>query len=103
MKLREKTMQAVFFLTACVSIVSVALICLFLFTNGIPAMGEIGVLDFLLGREWRPGNGMFGIFPMILGSIYVTAGAIAFGVPVGIFNLSLKSPTNSYLAPQGDR
>ena len=85
MKLREKTMQAVFFLTACLSIVSVALICLFLFANGIPAMGEIGVLNFLMGREWRPGNGMFGIFPMILGSIYVTAGAIAFGVPIGIF------------------
>ena len=85
MKLREKTMQAVFFLTACLSIVSVALICLFLFANGIPAMGEIGVLNFLMGREWRPGNGMFGIFPMILGSIYVTAGAIVFGVPIGIF------------------
>ncbi|MBQ2867956.1 MAG: phosphate ABC transporter permease subunit PstC [Firmicutes bacterium] len=85
MKLREKTMQAVFFLTACVSIVSVVLICLFLFANGIPAMGEIGALNFLLGKEWRPGNGMFGIFPMILGSIYVTAGAIAFGVPIGIF------------------
>ena len=85
MKLREKTMQAVFFLTACVSMISVALICLFLFANGIPAMGEIGVLNFLMGREWRPGNGMFGIFPMILGSIYVTAGAIAFGVPIGIF------------------
>ena len=85
MQLREKTMQAVFFLTACLSIVSVALICLFLFANGIPAMGEIGALNFLLGKEWRPGNGMFGIFPMILGSIYVTAGAIAFGVPIGIF------------------
>ena len=67
--MREKTMQAVFFLTACVSIVSVVLICLFLFANGIPAMGEIGALNFLLGKEWRPGNGMFGIFPMILGSI----------------------------------
>ena len=87
MKLREKTMQAVFFLTACVSIVSVVLICLFLFANGIPAMGEIGALNFLLGKEWRPGNGMFGIFPMILGGGLHT--------PVAQVNkLSLKDATS---------
>lgn len=82
---REKIMQAVFFLTACVSIIAVALICLFLFANGLPAIGEIGVADFLLGTTWKPGNDLYGIFPMILGSIYVTAGAIVVGVPVGIF------------------
>ena len=84
MKRKEKMMHAVFFLTACVSILSVALICLFLFANGIPTMGKIGPVKFLLGTEWRPGNQMFGILPMILGSIYVTAGAVAVGVPVGI-------------------
>ncbi len=77
-------MHTVFFLTACVSILSVALICLFLFANGIPTMGKIGPVKFLLGTEWRPGNQMFGVLPMILGSIYVTAGAVAVGVPVGI-------------------
>lgn len=63
---------------------AVALICLFLFANGIPAIQEIGVLKFLLGTRWKPGNNIFGILPMIMGSIYVTAGAIIIGVPIGI-------------------
>ena len=46
-------------------------------------MKEIGVFDFLLGKRWKPGNDIYGIFPMILGSIYVTAGAIIVGVPIG--------------------
>lgn len=77
-------MKIVFLLAASASILSVALICLFLFVNGIPAMAEIGVFDFLLGQEWRPGNDLYGILPMILGSIYVTAGAILIGVPIGV-------------------
>ena len=77
-------MQAVFFIAACASILAVALICLFLFVNGIPAMKEIGLFNFLLGERWKPGNNIFGIFPMIMGSIYVTAGAIVIGVPIGI-------------------
>ena len=81
---KEKTMEVVFLLAACVSILAVALICVFLFANGVPAMKEIGFADFLLGREWRPGNDIYGIFPMILGSIYVTAGAIIIGVPIGL-------------------
>mgnify|MGYP000553239470 CR=1 FL=1 len=71
-------------LCACVSILAVALICIFLFANGVPAMAKIGFGKFLLGRTWQAGNGLFGIFPMIIGSIYVTAGAIIFGVPIGI-------------------
>ena len=81
---KEEIMQAVFFAAACVSILAVALICIFLFANGVPAMAEIGVFDFLLGKTWKPGNDIYGILPMILGSIYVTAGAIVVGVPVGI-------------------
>lgn len=79
-------MHVVFFIAAIASIIAVFLICLFLFVNGIPAMGEIGVFDFLLGTKWAPSNNppSFGIFPMILGSIYVTAGAIVIGVPIGI-------------------
>ena len=75
-KLKEQVMQAVFFIAACASIFAVVLICLFLFVNGIPAMKEIGIFDFLLGERGKPGNNIFGIFPMIMGSIYVTAGAI---------------------------
>ena len=77
-------MHAVFFIAACTSILAVALICLFLFANGIPAIQEIGVFKFLLGTRWKPGNNIFGILPMIMGSIYVTAGAIIIGVPIGI-------------------
>ena len=83
-KYKEKTMEVVFLVAACVSILAVALICIFLFANGVPAMKEIGFADFLLGREWRPGNDIYGIFPMIIGSIYVTAGAIVIGVPIGL-------------------
>ena len=82
--MKEKLMQVVFFIAACTSILAVALICLFLFANGIPAIREIGVFEFLLGTRWKPGNNIFGILPMIMGSIYVTAGAIIIGVPIGI-------------------
>jgi phosphate transport system permease protein len=83
---KEQLMKAVFLITACASIVSVILICLFLFANGIPAIQKIGFLDFMTGTQWKPGNTppSFGILPMILGSIYVTAGAIVLGVPIGI-------------------
>ena len=77
-------MHGVFLLTACISIVAVVLICVFLAANGIPAMQEIGVFHFLLGKTWKPGNDLYGIFPMIIGSIYVTAGAIVIGVPIGL-------------------
>ena len=83
-KFREKTMKAVFILSATVSIIAVALICVFLFANGIPAMREIGFAEFLTGRSWKPEKNIFGIFPMIIGSLYVTAGAMIIGVPVGI-------------------
>ena len=52
--------------------------------NGIPAIAEIGPFQFLLGTDWRPNADHYGIFPMILGSIYVTAGAIIVGVPLGL-------------------
>lgn len=77
-------MQAVFLICACVSIAAVAAICIFMFVNGFPAMAEIGLGDFLLGNRWKPSMGLYGIFPMIIGSIYVTAGAIIIGVPIGI-------------------
>ncbi|AWY99125.1 MULTISPECIES: phosphate ABC transporter permease subunit PstC [Blautia] len=82
--IKETVMKYVFLLCACASILAVVLICLFLFANGIPAIGKIGIFDFLLGEKWKPGNDIYGILPFILGSIYVTAGAILIGVPVGI-------------------
>ena len=77
-------MHIVFFVCALASIAAVVLICLFLFANGIPAMKEIGLLNFLTGAKWKPGNDIYGILPMIVGSIYITAGAIIIGVPIGL-------------------
>ncbi|HKK96224.1 MAG TPA: phosphate ABC transporter permease subunit PstC [Anaerovoracaceae bacterium] len=84
-KNKEIIMKYVFLLAACASIVAVFLICIFLFASGIPAMAEIGFGDFLLGTSWKPLNGVYGIFPMIMASLYVTLGAIILGVPIGIF------------------
>ena len=91
MKVKEKIMEYVFLLTAVISILAVALICVFLFANGIPAMQEIGFFNFLTGTEWRPGNKIFGILPMILGSLYVTGGALIIGVPIGILMSSFMA------------
>lgn len=85
-KFREKAMERIFLICALTSVLAVLLICVFLFANGIPAMGKIGLFDFLLGRKWSPSDipPSYGIFPMILGSIYVTAGAVVIGVPIGV-------------------
>lgn len=83
-KFKENAMHIVFVIATCVSVLSVAMICIFMFSNGVPAMKEIGFANFLLGTKWKPGQEIFGIFPMIIGSIYVTAGAILIGVPIGL-------------------
>lgn len=83
-QIKEKGMKLLFFLTACISIAAVVLICIFLFANGIPAIREIGVFRFLFGLKWKPANNLYGILPMIAGSLCVTAGALFIGVPVGI-------------------
>ena len=85
-KAKEKTMHIIFFIAALTSILAVALICVFLFAQGLPSIFTIGVQEFLLGQKWTPtgSNPAYGILPMILGSIYVTAGAILLGVPIGI-------------------
>ena len=82
--LKEKGMRLVFLLAACASIIAVALICIFIFGNGVPAIHEIGFVRFLTGVNWEPSKDVYEILPMIIGSIYVTAGAIIIGVPVGI-------------------
>lgn len=83
-KIKEVSMRIVFLICACASIIAVLLICLFLFANGLPTIGKIGAGEFLLGKIWKPLENHFGILPMIIGSIYVTAGAIIIGVPTGI-------------------
>ena len=95
-KFKETAMRYVFLLAACVSIACVALICVYLLGNGIPTIGEIG-LDNFFGKVWRPGQDLYGIFPFIIGSIYVTAGAIVVGVPIGL----LTAIYLAYFCPKG--
>jgi phosphate transport system permease protein len=83
-QLKERAAQALFAVAASVSVLAVVLICLFIFANGLPPMFKIGALDFLTGQRWKPGNNIYGILPMIMGSLYVTAGALVIGVPPGI-------------------
>lgn len=83
-KVKEGVMHALFLICACVSILAVVLICVYLFASGVPAMAEIGFTDFLFGTKWKPSSGYYGIFPMIIGSILVTGIAVIIGVPIGI-------------------
>ena len=76
--MKETVMKWVFMAAAAVSILAVGLICIFLFANGVPAIGKIGVADFLLGKTWKPGNNIYGIFPMIVGKLI--GGVTAIGV-----------------------
>lgn len=96
---KELIMKIIFLLSALVSIVAVALICLFLFKNGMTAIVEIGPLEFLLGTKWAPKQELFGVLPMIVGSIYVTIGAIVVGVPIGLLTAVFMArfcPENLY-------
>ena len=83
-KFRETAMRCVFCATACACILAVLLICFFLLANGLPFFGEVSLWDVLTGQTWKPGNNIFGILPMILGSVYVTGGALLLGAPLGI-------------------
>ena len=82
--IKEGIAKALFVAAAGISVLAVALICVFLFANGVPAIAQIGLPEFLFGTTWRPANDIYGIFPMIVGSIYVTAGAMVVGVPTGL-------------------
>ena len=83
-KVLDFLMKIVFLVCACISIAAVITICLFMFANGVPAIKEIGITKFLFGTQWRVSQNLFGIWPMIVGSIYVTAGAMIIGVPIGL-------------------
>lgn len=83
----EGFMKIVFIMATTASIVAVALIMFFIFSSAVPTIREIGLGNFILGRQWKPtaANPKFGILPMIMGSIYATFGAIVLGVPIGVF------------------
>ena len=81
----EVFMNLLFFLCGLIAIVFVLFISVYLIISGLPAIKEIGLVDFLFGKEWAStaAEPKFGILPFILTSIYGTAGAIVLGVPVG--------------------
>ena len=83
-QVKELIAKILFMIAAAISVAAVVVICVFIFSNGVPAIAEIGVFDFLFGTTWRPSNEIFGIGTMIVGSLYVMAGALVIGVPLGI-------------------
>lgn len=91
----EKLMKNVFLISALISVLSIILICVFIFSGGVPFMVEYGIADFVLGTEWRPSGDKFGVLPMIWGSIYTTLLACILGIPLGIL-------TAAYLAKSVD-
>jgi phosphate transport system permease protein len=81
---KEKILEKSFLLIAFSSIGILALIAFFIFEQGVPLIWKVGPGSFLLGERWFPGRGSFGIFPMIVGSFWVTLGALIVGVPLGV-------------------
>ena len=81
----EVFMNLLFFVCGLIAVVFVLFISIYLIVSGLPAIREIGLVDFLFGTEWAStaAEPKFGILPFILTSIYGTAGAIVLGVPVG--------------------
>ncbi|MGI6687624.1 MAG: phosphate ABC transporter permease subunit PstC [Christensenellales bacterium] len=84
-------MRGLFLASACVCILAVIAICGFLFANGLPFFAKYSAWDFVTGTEWAPLRGIFGILPMIVGSFYVTAGALLLGAPIGILTAILMA------------
>lgn len=83
---KESVMKGIFLLSALMSIFALITIIIFMFANGLPIMLEYGLTDFIFGTEWRATNNppVFGLLPMILGSLSVTIGAALIGVPIGV-------------------
>ncbi len=84
----ERGMNLVFLLCGFIAIAFVVLITIYLIISGLPAIKEVGLIDFLFGTRWDSTNKTdpaYGILPLILTSIYGTAGAIIIGVPIGFF------------------
>ncbi len=83
----ERAVQGIFLILGLFTVGCVLLITLYLVFSGIPAILEIGLWDFLFGQVWDPAGAdpRYGILPLILSSIYATAGALVIGVPMGFF------------------
>jgi len=83
-KNKDKLSERIFFMFALSSISALALITVFIFSQGAPIVTQVGLFQFIFGMSWSPSHGEFGIFPMIIGSLSVTTGAAILGIPIGI-------------------
>lgn len=84
MKAYERAIQLMLFISAIIAILGVILITYFIINEGYPVIRKVGLWDFLTGQKWAPTQEIYGIYPMIVGSLIVTAGALILGVPIGI-------------------
>ncbi|MFA4824298.1 MAG: phosphate ABC transporter permease PstA [Methanoregula sp.] len=84
--LKEQSIKTVFFFTALFAVIVVSFILLFLLRDGYPIFAQVGLLNFLLGPDWAPSavEPLYGIFPLIIGTLLVTIGAMLFAVPLSI-------------------
>ena len=96
----EAVFHGTFFACGMLSIAFVLGITTYLVWTGIPAIAEVGVVDFFLGRVWNPSSDQFGILPFILTSVYGTLGALALGLPLGLFTALYLS---KYARPNAKR
>ncbi|WDV44200.1 phosphate ABC transporter permease subunit PstC [Clostridiaceae bacterium M8S5] len=83
-KVIEKISEGLFFISTCISVLSVFSILIFILLKGGPAILKVGISDFLLGSQWIPEADIYGIKPMVVASLYATIGAILISVPIGV-------------------
>lgn len=84
MKAYERVIQLILFISAIIAVLGVILITYFIIKEGYPVIQKAGLLEFITGHKWAPTQEIYGIYPMIIGSLLVTAGALVLGVPIGI-------------------
>lgn len=84
MKAYERVIQLILFISAITAVIGVLLITYFIINEGYPVIQKVGIMEFITGQKWAPTQGIYGIYPMIIGSLAVTIGALVLGVPIGI-------------------
>jgi phosphate transport system permease protein len=80
----DKLMKNIFWLCAAIMIIVIAFMGAYIVIGGLPFFSHTNIVDFLFGRKWNPSGNLFGIFPMLVTSIYATIGATFVGVIVGV-------------------
>ncbi len=85
----ERITENIFLLCACISILSVIIISVYIFAKGVPIFFKVGFSEIIFGTEWKPLEGKYGLFPMIVASLLVTAGAVLIGVTIGLMTAVL--------------